>query len=115
VYYVITPDGTWLMPDNGDWEADDSPAPAVDPIAALSAPTSVTVAGNDGTTVQLVVTVPFTALGITADGDATLQVAVVSGALTSIGYTTTTADGKPASTTTTIGPVVDASPVVAPI
>ena len=25
VFYVITPDGTWLMPENGEWEADDSP------------------------------------------------------------------------------------------
>ncbi len=115
VYYVVTPDGTWLMPDNGEWEADDSPPPAVDPITALGAPTSVTVAGNDGTTVQLVVAVPFTALGISGDGDASLQVSVVSGALTSIVYSTTTADGKAASTTTAIGPVVDASPVVAPI
>lgn len=115
VYYVITPDGTWLMPDNGEWEADDSPAPAVDPIAALGAPTSVTVAGNDGTTVQLAVAVPFAALGISGDGDAALQVSVVSGALTSIVYSTTTVDGKAASTTTAIGPVVDASPVVAPI
>ena len=115
VYYVITPDGTWLMPDNGEWEADDSPAPAVDPIAALSAPTSVSVASNDGTTVQLVVAVPFTALGIAGDGDAALQVSVVSGALTSIVYSTTTADGKAASTTVAIGPVIDASPVVAPI
>jgi len=115
VYYVITPDGTWLMPENGEWEADDSPAPAVDPIAALGAPTSVTVAGNDGTTVQLVVTVPFASLGITGDGDASLQVSVVGGALTSIAYSTTTADGKTATATTAIGPVVDATPVVAPI
>jgi hypothetical protein len=115
VYYVITPDGTWLMPDNGDWEADDSPAPAVDPIAALSAPTSVTVAANDGTTVQLVVAVPFAALGISGDGDAALQVSIVSGALTGIVYSTTTADGKAASTTTAIAPPLDASPVVAPI
>jgi hypothetical protein len=115
VYYVITPDGRWLMPENGDWEVDDSGAADVDPIGALSAPTSVTVAGNDGTTVQLVVTVPLAALGILGDGDAPLQVSIVSGALTSITYSTTTADGKVAATTTAIGPVVDATPVVAPI
>jgi hypothetical protein len=115
VFYIITPAGTWLMPENGEWEADDSAPPAVDPIAALSAPSSVTVASNDGTTVQLAVTVPLAALGIPGDGDAPLQVSVVSGALTSISYSTTTADGKTASATTAIGPVVDASPVVAPI
>ncbi len=115
VYYVITPAGSWLMPENGDWQVDDSPAPTVDPIAALSAPTSVTVAGNDGTTVQLVVTVPLAALGLPGDGDAPLQVAVKSGTLNTITYSTTTSDGKPASTTTIIGPPVDTSPVVAPI
>jgi hypothetical protein len=115
VNYVITPAGTWLMPENGDWVVDDSPAPAVDPMAALNAPTSVTVASNDGTTVQLVVTVPLAALGLPGDGDAPLQVAVVSGALSTITYSTTTSDGKPASTTTIIGPPVDTSPVVPPI
>jgi hypothetical protein len=115
VYYVITPDGTWLMPENGEWEADDSDPPAVDPIAALGAPTSVAVAANDGTTVQLVVTVPFSAIGLEGDGDASLQVAVVGGALTNISYGTTTADGKAATATVVIGPVADASPVVAPI
>ena len=115
VFYVITPDGSWLMPANGEWEADDSDPPAVDPIAALGAPTSVAVAANDGTTVQLVVTVPLSALGIQGDGDAPLQVAIVGGALSTITYSTTTGDGKAASTTTIIGPVVDGSPVVPPI
>ena len=115
VNYVITPAGTWLMPENGEWEADDSPAPAVDPIIALYSPTSVTVAGNDGTTVQLVVTVPLASLGVPGDGDGSLQVTVVSGVLTSLVYSTTTAEGKVAASTTLIGPVVDASPVVPPI
>lgn len=115
VNYVFNAQGVWLMPENGEWEADDSPPPAVDPINALLSPTSVTVAGNDGTTVQLVVTVPVAALGIPGEGDASLQVAVVNGGLASIAYATTTAEGKTAATTMSIGPVVDPSPVVAPI
>jgi hypothetical protein len=115
VFYIITPDGTWLMPENGEWEVDDSDPPLVDPIAALGTPTSVAVAGNDGTTVQLTVNVPLSSLGLQGDGDAPLQVAVVGGALSTITYSTTTGDGKAASTTTVIGPVVDGSPVVAPI
>ena len=115
VNYVITADGRWLMPQNGEWEVDDSPAPDVDPIAALNTPTSVTVASSDGTTVQLVVTVPMASLGIAGDGDASLQVTIVSGVLSSLTYNTTTSDGKPADTTTVFSPVVDASPVVAPI
>jgi hypothetical protein len=115
VSYIFTTDGVFLMPENGEWEADDSAPPAVDPINALAAPTSVTVAGNDGTTVQLVVTVPFTSLGVTGAGDVPLQVSIVGGTLSTITYSTTTADGKAAVTTTGIGPVVDPSPVVAPI
>jgi hypothetical protein len=115
VYYVITPDGTWLMPQNGEWEVDDSDPPAVDPIAALSAPTSVSLAGNDGTTAQLVVNVPLSAIGLEGDGDAPLQVSIVGGTLTSIVYSTTTADGQAAVATTAIGAVLDPSPVVAPI
>jgi hypothetical protein len=115
VNYVITPAGTWLMPENGEWEADDSPAPAVDPIIALYTPTSVSVAGNDGTTVQLVVTVPLASLGVPGEGDGSLQVTVASGVLTGIVYTTTSAEGKVATSTTVIGPVVDPSPVVPPI
>ena len=30
VFYIITPDGTWLMPQNGEWEADDSDPPEID-------------------------------------------------------------------------------------
>jgi hypothetical protein len=115
VSYVITPAGIWLMPEDGEWELDDSEPPAVDPIAALSAPRSVAVAGNDGTTVQLVVTVPVASLGIPGDGDAALQVSVVSGILTGIAYNTTLADGRAAAVNAVIGPVVDPSPVVAPI
>ena len=103
------------MPENGEWEADDSPPPAVDPITALSAPTSVAVASNDGTTVQLVVTVPLASLGIPGEGEAPLQVSVVSGALTNIAYNTTLEDGRAAVVNAAIGPVVDPSPVVAPI
>jgi hypothetical protein len=115
VYYIINPDGTWLMPENGEWEADDSPPPAVDPIAALAAPTSVAVASNDGTTVQLVVTVPMSSIGLPGDGDASLQVSIVGGALTNITYLVATPDGKSAAAITAIGAVVDPSPVVAPI
>lgn len=115
VSYIITSDGSYALAEDGEWEALDATPEAVDPILALFAPTSVTVVGNDGTTVQLAVTVPATSLGIAGEGDASVQVTFVSGALTTIAYTTTTPEGKTAAATTVIGPVVDASPVVAPI
>ena len=115
VFYVITPDGTWLMPENGEWELDDSDPPAVDPIGSLSAPTSVAVESSDGATVQLVVNVPLSSLGLAGDGDAPLHVSIVSGALTNIVYLVTAPDGTSAAATTAIGAVVDPSPVVPPI
>ena len=115
VSYIFTTEGVFIMPEGGEWEADDSDPPTADPINALSTPTSVTVAGNDGTTVQLVVTVSLASLGIPGDGTVPLNVSVVNGALSTITYNTTTAEGKVASTTVTIGPPVDPSPVVSPI
>ena len=115
VSYIYTPDGVFIMPEGGEWEQDDSDPATVDPISALSTPASVTVAGNDGTTVQLVVTVPLASLGLPGDGAVPLNVAVVNGALSTITYNTTTTEGKAASTTVTIGPPADPSPVVAPI
>ena len=115
VSYIFTTAGVYLMPDGGEWELDDSDPPADDPINALAAPTSVAVTANDGTMIQLVVTVPNSAVGIPAEGDASLQVAVVGGALSTISYSTVTAEGKAAATSVVIGPVVDPSPVVAPI
>ena len=32
VQYVITPDGTWVMPDGGEWDQLDTPAATSDPI-----------------------------------------------------------------------------------
>jgi hypothetical protein len=115
VTYIITPDGSYALAEGGEWEALDATPDAVDPILALFAPTSVSVAANDGTTVQLAVTVPLTSLGIEGEGDAPVQVTFVSGALTNITYSATTPEGRVAAATTVIGPVVDASPVVAPI
>jgi hypothetical protein len=110
---MSSPDGTWLMPRTVVGSLIDSDRQSSD--RRLRAPSAVTVAGNDGTTVQLAVTVPLSSLGIPGDGEAALQVAVVGGALSTITYSTSTSDGKAVATTTIIGPVVDGSPVVPPI
>jgi hypothetical protein len=114
-FEVITPAGRWVQPDGGEWIEDDTPRAEVDPIAALAAPTSVTIASNDGTTAQLTVTVPLASIGVPGDGTAPLQVTIVSGALTNITYTSTQADGTTASVVAVIGPPQDTSPVVPPI
>jgi hypothetical protein len=115
VSYVITPGGSFALAEGGEWEALDAEPDAVDPILSLFTPTSVAVAGDDGVTVQLAVTVPIASLGIAGEGDVPLQVTFVSGALTNIAYSTTLEDGRVAAVNAAIGPAVDASPVVAPI
>jgi hypothetical protein len=114
-FEVITPNGRWVQPDGGEWVVDDTPRADVDPIAALSTPTSVAMVSNDGTTAVLTVTVPLASLGVSGDGTAPLQVTLVSGALTNVTYTTTQADGTTASVVALIGPPQDTSPVVPPI
>jgi hypothetical protein len=115
VSYIITPAGSYALAEGGEWEALDAEPDAVDPILSLFTPTSVAVASNDGTTVQLAVTVPIASLGIAGEGDVPVQVTFVSGALTNIAYSTTLDDGRAAAVNAAIGPVVDSSPVVAPI
>jgi hypothetical protein len=113
VQYVITPAGTWVKPDDGEWQQLETTAPT-DPVAALAAPDSVAVTAVDGTATTLAVVVPAASLGLSGDAPVTLSVRVDGGTIVSVGYATTI-DGHPAVMAAAIGPVADASPVVAPI
>lgn len=115
VAYVITPTGSWVFPDGGEWQAlDDAPA-ATDPLDALRAATTVTgTAAADGTTTTLVATVPAVSLGITGDGTADVQLQLTGSTLSEVSYSTTF-QGAPAIVRSTLSGVVDATPVVAPI
>ena len=115
VNYIITPDGSWVMPDGGEWEQLDSAAATSDPITALAAPSSVTVSASDETSTTLSVTVPAGALGLAAAApDVTMTCDLVDGQLHAVHFDSVI-DGKPAVVTAEFGPVVDGSPVVAPI
>lgn len=114
VAYVITPGGSWVIPEGGDWEVLEAPPATTDPIGALRAPASVAVASNDGTTVLLNVTVPAVALGVPGDGTAEVVLAVAGTTLTEITYRTTV-EGKQAEVRSTLSPLTDTSPVVAPM
>jgi hypothetical protein len=115
VQYVITPAGTWVKPDDGEWQQLETASAPSDPIAALASPTSVAATGVEGTATLLDVVVPAASLGLAADAPAlTLAVRVDNGTITSVGYTTTV-DSHPAVMLAAIGPVVDGSAVVAPI
>ena len=115
VAYVITPAGSWVFPDGGEWQALDDPPAATDPLDALRTATAVTgTAAADGTTSTLVATVPAVSLGITAEGDADVQLQLTGPSLTEVSYTTAI-NGAPAIVRSQLSPVVDATPVVAPI
>jgi len=114
VQYVITPDGTWVQPEGGDWDQLDTPPATSDPILALRTPSSVSVDSADGNTVHLTVSVPASSLGLTGDAIVPLGVVITGGTLSEVVYTTTI-DGQPASIDTVVGPALDPSPVVAPI
>ena len=114
VNYITTADGSWAQPEGGDWSLLTVPPATTDPIAALKAPTSVSVSSNDGTTTVLAVAVNARSLGITIDGDVTVTVTIAGGAITQIGYTAPIQGGT-AEEVTTISPVTDATPIVAPI
>lgn len=113
VSYVITPKGSWAMPEGGTWRQLDADPADVDTIVALRSPAAVRVESNAGGTVGLTATVPRSALGIAGDGTADLAVVVGGGVLRSISYSTTV-DGKPANVTSTFAPAQDPSPVTAP-
>ncbi len=114
--YVITPGGSWVLPENGEWATLADAPTSADPLAALRAPASVVVDTYDGTTAALTVTVPAVALGIAGDPAtmANVQVRLDGSTLTQVSYSTAV-DGHPAAVSAAIGPVVDATPVVPPV
>ena len=115
VAYVITPAGSWAFPEGGEWSVLDSPPATADPIIALQAPLAVAVVSSDGTTTSMTVTVPAAALGIAADGNADVQVTVSAGVLQFVSYSAALADGTTADVSAVIGPLIDTTPIVAPI
>ncbi|HEY1281770.1 MAG TPA: hypothetical protein VGF22_18965, partial [Acidimicrobiales bacterium] len=113
VSYVITPDGSWVMPEGGEWQPVETDPADTDPISALRTPATVQSGATDGSTSHLAVTVSPSALGVPGDAPVPLDVTVTAAVLSGVTYATTVA-GKPATVTSTFGPVQDPSPVTAP-
>jgi hypothetical protein len=114
VAYVITPAGSWVFPEGGEWEALDTPPATTDPLLALRTPSAVTGSSGDGVAATLVATVAANALGVPSDGTADVQVSVSGATLSEIAYDAVV-EGQTASVRSTFGAVVDPTPVVAPI
>jgi hypothetical protein len=113
VSYVVLPDATYVRQSGGDWEVLQDPPASVDPIEALSAPSSVSVPVSDGQTAQLDAGVPSTSLGLVGDSVVPVHVVLTAGALTEVSYSTVVGNVS-AQVHTTFGPPVDASAVTAP-
>ena len=111
VGYVILPEGTWVL-DSGVWKETDDPAPATDPITALRAPTTVTVAAFTATGATLIASYPAAALALEGDVPVDVTFEIEGTTLHSITYVAQSA--VPASVRADISALVDTSPVVAP-
>lgn len=114
IAYVITPAGSWVLPDDGEWEAIEAPPAAVDPIGALRSPSAITVDAVEGAVTRLTATVPPTALGLGGEAAAAVQLLIDGTTLRDITYLTSV-DGRPASVQATISALTDATPVIAPV
>lgn len=115
VNWIVLPTASYAQPDGGDWQQLDTPPATTDPISALNAPSAVGVLVDDGTKIRLRVTVSAATLGVGKDGNADLEVVIKGGLLIEIDYGTPVSGGGVASVATVIGPVADATPIVAPI
>ena len=112
--YVISPAGSWVVPDGGEWEALDSAPATTDPLIALRTPSAVSGTSTDGVAATLVATVAATALGVPSDGPADVQVLVNGPTLQEVRYQAVL-DGQTADVTTVFSTIVDATPVTPPI
>ncbi|MDO8389077.1 MAG: hypothetical protein Q7V57_01200 [Actinomycetota bacterium] len=113
VSYVITPEGNYAKPTDGDWEQLDVTPATSDPIDAMRAPVAVTTVGTTAGGLQLKVTVNAVALGIQVDGNVDLNVTLVDGLITTITYDAAVQGGQ-ANVTTVITALADATPITAP-
>ncbi len=114
ISYVITPAGSWVLPEDGEWEAVEASPATVDPIAALQSPSAITVDALEGTVTRMTATVPGAALGIAGGAEAAVQLLLDGSMLRDITYLTSV-DSRPASVQAVISPLTDATPVIAPV
>ncbi|NHZ70117.1 MAG: hypothetical protein GWP18_00575 [Proteobacteria bacterium] len=96
--YLTTPEGSWVRIEGGDWEEVESDGPFDAPLAALAAPTSITVIGSgaDG----LAVVGIYDGAAFTTEEPVELKMIFKDGLLINAGYTT---DG--ATVSTSFGPL----------
>ena len=110
VDYIVLPEGTWKG-EGGVWEELEVPAPAVDPLAALRAPTAVTVVSHTAELTVLNASYAAAALGLPGDQSVIVAIELTGTTLRSFSYSTPDGTG---SSRTDISPLVDTTPITSP-
>ncbi len=98
VSYVITPEGSWIQTEGGEWQEVDSVGAIERPLEDLASPTSITIVSSDddGTTALAV----YDGAAFDSDDVIEMNLRFVDGRLVSASYTT-----QGASVSTTFSPV----------
>ncbi len=102
VSYVITPDGSWIQTEGGEWLEVDSVGAIERPLEDLASPTSVTIVSTNDTGIAAVAA--YDGATFNSEDAVEMNLLFVDGRLVSASYTT-----NEASVSTTFSPVDGAS------
>ncbi len=113
VEYIVTGGGQWSRLPDAEWaEVEGSPATAASPLAAMGTPDSLELVSSDGGITVVRAVYPAAALGI--DGEPVVtSLSFENGALTQVAFEAEIS-GVAARSVTTLAPLSDTSPIVAP-
>lgn len=110
VTYRSVPPDAWVQQGDGSWIATQGSVPSGDPLAAFTSPLSVQTAG---TLTDLTATYAPSTLGLTGTDPVAVTVHLGADGSMTVTYATNSAAG-PATSTTTITPPTDSTPILAP-
>ena len=106
--YLIAGDAAWAFADGAWQELDPADSPS-DPLAALRAPTAVTLVAGDATAATVHATYPASALGLPGDTESTVEFQLANGAITALTYV-----ADPANVSAVITPIDPATEITLP-
>jgi hypothetical protein len=112
VEYIITAAGQWVRLPDGEWEEIEAAPSVAYPLEAMTTPDSLELIASTGDTVSVSAFYPAAVVGLSGD-----PVEVVldfeKGNLVGVSFTVD-ADGNIIESTTSLSPLADATPIVAP-